>query len=152
MFLTKDELTTATYQYILDEITDNDDSIIEFGINSAIEEVKSYLTPNNQHQWMDGRPMYNADAIFNATATDRNSLILQTTKTVAIWHIIQLCNADVIYEQQKSNYDRAIDYLKQLASGKVTISSLPKLDPLTESPANREPIRWGSRKKFNHEF
>lgn len=151
MFLDKSELKTATYQYILEQITEGDDTIIEFGISAGIEEVKSFLTPNNKHEWLDGRMMYDSNAIFSATGTDRNPLILQFTKTVSIWNIIQLCNADMIYEKEKERYDRAIDYLKQLASGKVTISSLPKLDPATDEPANHNPFIMIGRKKFNHE-
>ena len=82
---------------------------------------------------------------------DRNPLILQLTKTVTIWNIIQLCNADMIYEKEKEKYDRAIDYLKLLASGKVTISSLPTLDPEADEPANHNPFIIIGRRKFNHE-
>ena len=151
MFLDKSELKTATYQYILEQITEGDDTIIEFGISAGIEEVKSFLTPNNKHEWLDGRKMYDSNAIFSATGIDRNPLILQLTKTVTIWNIIQLCNADMIYEKEKEKYDRAIDYLKLLASGKVTISSLPTLDPEADEPANHNPFIIIGRRKFNHE-
>lgn len=152
MFLDKSELKTVAYQYILDQITEGDDSILDFGIESAIEEVKSYLTPNNQHQWKDGRLLYDVNLIFSATGSDRNALILGFTKTVAIWKIIQLCNADMIYQNTKDQYDRAIDYLNRIAKGVVTISTLPTLDPTTQTPATNPPFYFGSRTKFNHEF
>lgn len=151
MFLEKEELKTVAYQYILDQITEGDDTIIDFGIEAAIEEVRSYLTPNNQHQWLDGRLLYDTEAIFTATDSDRNALLLGLTKTVAIWKIIQLCNADVIYNNIKDQYDRAIEYLTRIAKGTVTISTLPTLDADTTSPANNQPFRFGSRTKFNHE-
>ncbi len=151
MFIEIIDLKTVKYQWILDQITENDDTILEIGISAGIEEVKSYLTPNNQHQWLDGRKMYDVETIFGKTGTDRNSLILQLVKTVSIWQIITLCNADIIYEQEKTRYEKAIDYLKMLASGKVTISTLETLDPTIDEPADKEPFRYGSRPKFNHE-
>lgn len=155
MFLQKEELRSTVYAYQLDQITEEDDSIIDMGINAAIEEVKSYLTPNNKKDWRDGRPRYDATAIFAATGITRNALILELTKTIAEWWIIRLCNADIIHERVKERYDRAIDYFKQIASGKVTIAALPLL------PANNNdgvtttttalPFRMGGRAKFTHE-
>jgi hypothetical protein len=150
-FLNKEELQTSIYQFQIDQITEGDDTIIETGIATAIEEVKSYLDINNQRKNSDGRLLYDTQAIFNASGEDRNSLILAHTKTVAIWHIIQLCNADVIYENVKERYDRAISWLRDLASGKVNLSTLPQLDPEGENPAANLPFRMGSRTKFNHE-
>jgi hypothetical protein len=151
MFLQKTELKSTIYQYQLDQITEDDDSIITMGINAGIEEVKSYLTANNKGEWNDGRLKYDAEAIFASTGTNRNALILELTKTVAEWWIIRLCNADVIHENVKDRYDRAIDYLKQIAKGSVTISSLPVLiQPTTTTNADL-PFRMGGREKFNHE-
>ncbi len=153
MFLQKEELRSTVYEYQLDQITEDDDSIIDMGIEAAVEEVKSYLTSNNKKEWMDGRPRYDAVAIFAATGTARNALILELTKTVAEWWIIRLCNADIIHERVKERYDRAIDYFKQIASGKVTIGSLPILPPDDGSttPTTALPFRMGGRAKFIHE-
>lgn len=150
-FLVKEEMKTVMYEYQLDQITEADDSIIETGISVAIEEVRSYITPNNQKSWQDGRLIYDVDAVFSATGTDRNALLLEYTKVCAEWHIIKLCNADVIYDHVKERYDRVIDWLKMLQAGKVSISSLPTLDPEAENITNKEPFAFGSRTKFNHE-
>jgi hypothetical protein len=149
MFLQKEELNSKSYAYILEQITEGDDSIIDEGINAAIEEVKSYLTPNNKQAWLDGRKIYDAEAIFNATGNDRNALILSFTKNIAVWKIIELCNADMIYEKQRELYDRAINYLDKLSKGHVTISLLPSIEP-TSSIGTKQPFRYGSRTKFNH--
>lgn len=151
MFLIKEELQTSIYQFQLDQITEGDDTIIEMAIASAIEEVRSYLDINNQRKNSDGRLLYDVAAIFSAEGSERNPLILAHTKTIAIWHVIQLCNADVIYESVKERYDRAVSWLRDLASGKVNVSTLPQLDPEGENPAANLPFRMGSRTKFNYE-
>lgn len=150
-FIEIEEMKTVMYDYQLDQITDNDDSIISMGIATAIEEVRSYLTPNNQHQFRDGRLIYDTEAIFSATGTDRNDLILAITKTVAEWWITQLCNADIVYEQIKDRYDRATKWLNQLKDGELNLTTLPQLDLFGDDNPNAAQLFYGSRTKFNHE-
>ncbi|MEO9256858.1 MAG: phage protein Gp36 family protein [Crocinitomicaceae bacterium] len=150
MFLTETELTSVIYQYQLDEITEGDTTITLEAVSAAIEEVKGYLTPNNQSGWKDGRLLYDTVAIFNAVGSARNSLILQITKTITAWHVIQLCNADVMYEHVKERYDRAVKYMMEVNKGNVTIASLPTLDPTDPIQVAKQAFRSGSRPKFNH--
>lgn len=150
MYLTGTELKSTMHDYQLQEITDSDNAITEMAINTAVEEVKSYLSSNNQSKFTDGRLRYDVEAVFNATGTDRNALILETTKTVAEWWIIRLSNVDILFDQVKERYDRAIEYLTKVNSGEVTISTLPVLDPEGDNIANQLPFRSGSRPKFNH--
>lgn len=150
-FLEIAEMKSAVYTYQLEEITGGDDSIILTGIETAIEEVRSYLSANNQHRYKDGRLLYDTGAIFQATGADRNPLILAITKTVAEWWITQLSNAGIVYEQVKERYDRATKWLKELSEGSLNLSSLPQLDPQTENTPAAAGFAYGSRTKFNHE-
>lgn len=151
MFLEKDELKSAIYNYQVEEITEADDDIVFMAITAATDEVKSYVRPNNRKEWKDGRPLYDADAVFNATGTNRNALILQMTKTVAVWNLVTLCNVDILFDNVKDRYDRAITWLKQLNKGDITID-LPLL-PNTDTTVSTDvqPFRFGSRTKFFHE-
>ncbi len=144
MFIEKEDLKSHIYQYQMDQITELDDDIVYMACAAACDEVKSYLIPNGQGI----APSYDADAIMGAVGTDRNPLILQLTKTIAVYHLVQLCNIDILYEPAKERYDRAINYLRGLRSGD-TILDLPLL-PEEETEAML-PIRMGSRSKFSHE-
>ena len=155
-YLTIEELKSAIYEYQMDEITEGDDAIAQAAIEAAIDEVKSYLTPNNQSGWEDGRKLYDVKSIFEAEGANRNALILAHVKTIAKWWVILLSNPDIIYEQVKERYDRSIDYLTKVATGQVTISTLPTYQPeITDANGNPLPQKeiaiWGSRRKFNHE-
>lgn len=150
MFLKRKELGNVIYGYQVDQITEGDNSIALEAIEAATEEIKSYLSGNHKKEWLDGRLKYDVDAIFNATGDDRNPLILAHTKTIAKWFIVELCNADVIYEHAKERYDRSISWLTKLAEGDVTLTSLP-LEILDETETTKEPFAYGSRTKFNHE-
>ena len=149
MFLQKEDLPSTIYQYQISQITEGNDDIVDVAMAAAEEEVRSYLSGNHKKEWLDGRLQYDVNAILSAIGSDRNALILKHTVTIAKWWIVELCNADVIYEQTKERYDRAIDWLKQLASGDVNLSTLPVLDP--DNTIEREPFIYGSRTKFNHE-
>ncbi|MDB0603179.1 DUF1320 family protein [Tenacibaculum maritimum] len=150
MFLTKDDLPSTLYNYQLDQITEGNDDIVDMAMAAAEEEVRSYLSGNHKKEWLDGRLQYDVNAILTATGNDRNALILKHAVTITKWWIVELCNADVIYEQTKERYDRAVDWLKQLASGKVNLGSLPLIDPETANQSERDPFSFGSREKFNH--
>ncbi len=150
MFLNKTDMPSAIYGYQIDQITEDNDAILLQAMITAVEEVSSYLSANNKKEYQDGRPNYDVVAIFNQTQDNRNPLILEHCKVVAVWWLVKLCNADVIYEQAKERYDRSINYLKDLGKGRVNISSLPVLEPTVVSEY-KKPFYMGSRAKFNHE-
>lgn len=157
MFLTYPELKSVLYEYQLDEITETSPDIAEMAINSAVEEVKSYLSPTDQVKWRDGRPRYDVAAIFSATGTSRNALILSLCKSIALYQICQLANVDIIQERVTQRYDRAIDYLEKVAGiGKYADSppiapNFPVL-PAGDEATAKQAFRFGSREKFNHDF
>lgn len=151
MFLKKEDLKNNIYNYQVDQITEGDDTIVLQGLAAAEEECRSYLESNiYQKENQDGRLIYDVESIFGTSGTDRNPLILQHCITIAKYHIIQLSNVDILYEQAKERYDRAIDWLKQLAKGQITLKSLPTLE-IADEDENLKPFSFGSRRKFNHE-
>ena len=152
-FLEESDMGSTIYDYQVEQIADGNDEAMPDAINAAIEEVKSYLTQNDRKEYNDGRPHYDVDKIFSKTGTERNALLLQKTKTIAKFHFIDLCNADILYDRAQKNYDRAVAFLVKLGKGDVTISGLDLIDDSTEVPGEDEPLpyRSGSRKKFNHE-
>lgn len=142
MFLTKEDLGSAIYGYQVDQITEGNDDLVLQAIGAAIEEVGGYLSGNS---------LYNVAAIFAATGTSRNALILTHTATVAKWYLVELCNADIIYEQAKERYDRATAWLIKLAKGTVSVGSLPTM-PIASGETETDTFGYGSRVKFNHDI
>lgn len=157
MFLEVEELSSVAYEYQLNEITENNPDIVEMAINAAVEEMISYLKPNAQKQWKDGRPRYDVEAIFGATGTNRNSLILELCKSIALYYVCRLANVDIIQERVQDRYDRAVEWLEKVAGvGKYANApgitpNLPVLEE-TETSDTTIPFRFGSRTKFNNEI
>jgi len=138
MFLEVNELKSAIYQYQSSEISENDNDIILWNIDAAVSEVKSYL-----------RTRYDVEQIFNATESNRNALILELTKNIAVWYIIRPSNVDIIYEQAEKRYESAIDWLTKVANGDIA----PDLPPATDEFGDiATKFRFGSHAKFDSSF
>ena len=151
MFLNYDDLGSTMYGFQIHQITEGDNTIVETALAAAEEEIRSYLTGNNRKEWLDGRIQYDVDAIFNKTGLERNQLIVKHGITIAKYWLIDLSNADMIYEQAKERYDRSTEWLTKLANGDVTLSTLPILADTNDEGETKQAFSFGSRKKFNHE-
>ena len=114
------------------------------------------LCINQKKEFLDGRKIYDVDKTFSAKGNDRNALLVSLCLSVAKWYIVDLCNADIIYQHAKERYDRAIEYLQKINKGEVSLGNIPTLqDTNQESPQkeniHNKPFSFGSRNKFNHE-
>ena len=153
MFLEIKDLENSIYDYQVEQITEGNEQIVLEALATAEEEVRSYISLNNKRAKYDGRLIYDVDKILSATGTARNPMIKNTMVTIAKWYIVDLCNADIIYETAKDRYDRAITWLNKLSNGDLTLSTLPVIDNnSTETDDDSTaPFAYGSREKFNHE-
>ena len=83
-YLTIQELNTPLHDELVETITRGDATIAEAAIDAAIAEAKGYLS------------RFDCTRIFSASGSKRNQLLLIFVKDIAIWHLINLGNADGI--------------------------------------------------------
>ena len=148
MFANIEDLDQTIYNYQVTQITEGNSTIVLQALLTAESEVRGYLSESNRREHLDGRLHYDVAAIFAATGTDRNALLLTLTLTIAKWYIVELCNADIIYEVAKERYDRAVALLNKIAKGEINLADLPLITPAEDQPSA---LRFGSRPKFTHE-
>lgn len=136
-FLTKDELNSVVTDYQIGGLGVDDDTV-DKAILAAISEATSYL---NAH--------YNCTKIFATTGNDRNILVLEHCKSLAMWYILRISNADILFDRIKEYYNNAVEWFKMVAQQKI----VPDL-PLKESADGGTQIRMrsGSLPKFSHNF
>lgn len=151
MFLKHEDLGSTMYGFQIHQITEGNSDIVDIALAAAEEEIRSYLTGNNRKEWLDGRIQYDVEAILNKTGLERNQLIVKQGITIAKYWLIDLSNADMIYEQAKERYDRSTEWLTKLANGELTLSTLPTLADTNNEGETKQAFSFGSRKKFNHE-
>ena len=138
MFITVEEMQTVIYEHVMDDISANDDATVQQCIEAAVSEMKSYLASR-----------YDVAAIFAATGNDRDPLVLENTKVIAVWNLIRLSNNELIHDQWRERYDRVVGFMGKVAEGSIT----PTLPIATDGQGN--PIiksRFGSNAKFQHNY
>ena len=141
MYIENEELKTAVYAYTLGKIT-TDDVVIKQAILAAIDEATSYL---------NGK--YDTVKIFNAQGEERNVILLEHCKSIAVWYIIRLGNAQLLFDKAKIYYDNAKDWLEKVAGIHSTGKSIaPDLPLKTEDGQVKSKIRICSKRKFKHHF
>lgn len=141
MYIEITELKSAIYEYTLGKIT-TDEVVIRQAILAAIQEATSYL---------NGR--YDTVKIFNAQNEERNVILLEHCKSIAVWYIIRLGNAQLVFDKAKIYYDNAIDWLEKVAGIHASGKNIsPDLPLKTEDGKVKSQIRMGSNKKFKHHF
>lgn len=148
MFAQIEDLGQTIYNYQVEQITEGNSLIVSQALLTAEEEVRAYLSESNRREHLDGRLHYDVAAIFASTRSMRNALLLTLTLTIAKWYIVELCNADIIYETAKERYDRAVVLLNKIAKGEINLAGLPLITPSEDLPSS---WRSGSRPKFTHE-
>ena len=119
-FITLEDYDASIHREILDALLRHDSeiqdsAIIEICEDRAIEEMRSYMDK------------------FYATGTDRNQLVLMMALDIAIYHIFCQHNPYKMSQVRKDRYDRAVEWLKAVAAGKITIADAPRLPEETQA-------------------
>lgn len=105
----------------------------------AVEEIASYL-----------RPKYDTRAIFAASGSERNKIVVMYTCDIALYHMAASAPQKMGLEIRKERYERAVRWLEGVQSGKI----LPDLPLATDADGNPSgfPLVYGSQKKLRHNW
>ena len=103
------------------------------------EEISGYL-----------RPKYDTVAIFEATGTQRNRLVVMYTCDIALYHMAASAPQKMGMEIRKERYERAIKWLEGVQAGKI-IPDLPLAIDENGNPVGF-PLVYGSQKKLRHNW
>jgi phage gp36-like protein len=118
MFIDKTDIIKEIRTEELDVISRYDDTLVQFGIDAAIAEMKSYLAR-----------LFLVDLIFSQTGSNRHPLLVNFAVDIAIYVMVSTAQPGQDLEDRRARYKRAIDWLKQVKSGEIT-SDLP---PVTDN-------------------
>jgi phage gp36-like protein len=86
------------------------------------------------------------DAVFGATGTDRNPLLVQYGADLAIYYIVARGQGGQDFDDRKSRYDRAINWLKAAAKTDL-YADLPRREETAQTH-----ITYGSNPKRSNYF
>ena len=127
-FITPEDYSASIHREILSSLLretsaggqpnpDYDPQVIEICEDRTISEMSSYLDK-----------IYDCDAIFSAVGKERHNLILMFALDITIYHIFSIHNPYKIADIRKDRYERAIEWLKGVSRGEITIHGAPRLD------------------------
>ncbi len=129
-FIQLSDYDSTIHKDILDSLLRGDasenSSIIEDCQLQAIAEMKSYMNK-----------VYDVEKIFGAQGNERHPLVLMMAKDIATYHIFCIHNPYKMSQIRKDRYERAIDWLKGVAKGDITIDGAPRLPE--EEAAEKSP-------------
>lgn len=105
----------------------------------AVEEIAGYL-----------RPKYDTGAVFSASGTQRNKLVVMYTCDIAIYHMTASTPQKMGMEIRKERYERAIKWLEGVQAGKI-VPDLPLAIGENGEPIGI-PMVYGCQKKLKHNW
>lgn len=138
-FLNKTDFKAVCDPATLDVINQADDENLNRAIGYAQEEVASYL-----------RSRFNVTAAFAKEGSERNAQLVMIVCDVALYHLVAWLPRRIGFEIRETRYNNAIDWLKQVQSGKAT----PDLPPLTNEAGEDigNPVRYGGWEKSEYMY
>lgn len=137
-FIQTSDYNASIHREIIETITRGDDEVVEICEDRAVDEMRSYLS---------GR--YDCNAIFAARGDERNTLILMMAIDITIYHIFSIHNPQKLSQVRVDRYNRAVEWLKAVAAGKVSIADAPLL-PEETLKKNAPTLIKGNPKKDQH--
>lgn len=120
-FIDLTDYDASIHKEILDSLlrqgtADYDPQIVEICEDWAVSEMRSYLNKK-----------YDCNKIFEARGVGRHALVLMFAVDIAIYHIFCQHNPYKMSKIRQDRYDRAIEWLKGVMRGDVTIDGAPPL-------------------------
>ena len=136
MFITEYDYKVIIGQSALAVLSQADSDNRANAESQAVEEISGYL-----------RPKYDVERIFSATGDSRNKMIVMFTCDIALYNMAASAGGRMNSEVRKERYDRAIEWLANVRSGKI----VPELPTVTTPDGQTGvPLRWGSEKRLNN--
>jgi phage gp36-like protein len=137
-FIETTDYDASIHREVLDALTREDNALVEICEDRAVAEMRGYLSRR-----------YDADAIFSATGTGRNQLVLMMAIDIAVYHVFCIHNPQKLSQVRKDRYARAIEWLKQVAGEEISIDGAPPLPE--EERLNKASFLISSNpKRVNH--
>lgn len=124
-FISKPDYYIGKRQTLIDQITDDDDTILDDAEQWAIDTVRDHLF---QH--------FDVDTIFEQEAEDRNTRVVKWCIDLVLYRIYDRVDDDFVPESVVKNYDETMAKLEAIAGGNMPVD-LPRLTDEDDVPKTK---------------
>lgn len=139
-YLDQSMLKTHLYEEIQSEIVQADNTILNNGTDTALDEVRGYLSK------------YDFDAEMALPEADRNKKLLSVCKDVAVWHIIRLANPNIEIEFRRILYEDAMKWLRDVQKGQIVLNIPLPVANTSNTGSTSGTVVWSSNSKRKNQF
>ncbi len=139
MFINPEDYKVVIGDAAFRTISQADPILVENAEVEAIEEMSGYL-----------RPVYDVEAVFSASGSGRNRLVVMYTADIALYHMSAALPQKMGSEIRKERYDRAIRWLEGVQSGRI-VPDLPLAEDANDGSSSIG-TSWHSSPKLNHDW
>lgn len=129
-FITPEDYDASIHQEILDAVIRSDRQIVEICEDRAIAQMRGYLSAR-----------YDCDRVFSAEGEKRNQLVLMIALDIAIYHIFSIHNPRNMSQIRVDRYERAVEWLKGVRSGDISVDGLPEVEEEAKNAASQFRMR-----------
>ena len=137
-FITKEDYSSSIRVELLESAIREDENILEIVENQAISEMKGYLSAR-----------YDCEKAFSAEGGARHNLLLMFAKDIAVYHLCSI-REGLMTQTRIDRYERAVEWLKGVQKGDVTVEGLDRLTQEDGSPSAPEFQMRSDPKRINH--
>jgi phage gp36-like protein len=138
-FIQSNDYDATIHAEILTAITRNNPDVIADCEETAIEDVKGYLSSR-----------YDVDEIFSQTGSNRHKIIIQYVKDIAVYRMHIAHNPVKMPESRVVIYEQTVKALENIQKGRINPVGLPLLPG--ENNSNTNYIKFGSNTKRSNHF
>lgn len=138
-FIQPTDYDATIHSEILNAITRNNAAVVTECEDTAIEEVKGYLSAR-----------YDVDTIFSQTGSARHKIILQYVKDIAVYRMHLIHNPQKMPEARIVVYEQTIKALENIQKGRINPVGLPLLEG--DNSINTQYIKYGGNKKRGQHY
>lgn len=149
IYLEKEDLITSSFERFIDEssgdtpaegetVQDVRDRILEKLEAKNIALIKSYIGTR-----------YDVENIFSEDDPIRNELLINILVKLCLYDVIRRNSARKVPEDYKDEYDKALELLQKIATGRIPVSGLPEAVDDNGNPLISQSV-WGNNKNDNY--
>ncbi|MFC3333843.1 phage protein Gp36 family protein [Flavobacterium palustre] len=132
IYLEKKDLITDAFERFIDESSKDDETVLDNAEERAIALVKTMIGSR-----------YNVALIFDETTPIINEMLVQIISRIVLYRVIKRNAARKVPTDYKEDYDEAIKWLNDIATGKTPLAGLPLPEDENGDPTNSKSL-WGN--------
>lgn len=136
-FLNKEDFKTSIRTYRLDQIIDDDESVLTNAIAEAVGILINTMTG----------PGYDTRHIFSRSGSARDQQVVGWGRYIALYKIYERIPDEDVPERIIKNYDDTMELLTKVSDGRLSLN-LPRQKD--EKGRTKTKFRWGSVPKRSH--